>query len=337
MLALVVELVPKPKIIVVALGGTIASSNKDGKAGVKPSISGEDLVNNIPAIGTIADTVVLSLLLKPSADLTFSDLEYASKKIIDELEGGADGIVVTQGTDTLEETAYFLNLVIQSNKPVVVTGAMRNPSSVSPDGDLNLLQSVAVACDHKSVGLGTLVVMNGEIHLSSFVQKTHTQNVATFKSPTLGPIGWVSEGKVRVILKPISERMYWPVRNGTEPIIPIVKSVTGDNAVILSSLSPEKIDGLIIEATGGGHVSAQVAKLAIKYCKTIPVILCSRTGSGEVLTHTYSFEGSEMHLIENGVIPSGYLSSVKARVLLYQLLKNGLNIEKIRATFGDLS
>lgn len=327
----------KPKIAIVSLGGTIASSKKAGEEGLKPSLSGEDLVNNIEGIEEFAEIEIYSLLLKPSADLTFSDLNYAADKINKLLEGGIDGVVLTQGTDTLEETAYFLNLVVSSDKPVVITAAMRNPASLSPDGNLNILNAVLVAGNPDVKGMGTIVAMNGEIHLSTFVQKTNTQNVAAFKSPTLGPVGWITEGKVRIILKPLNARKCFPLSDDLEPTIPIVKSVLSDDGILIKALVNQKIHGLVLEATGGGHVSSAVADFAGDYSGTIPVVLCSRTGSGEILRRTYSFKGSEMDLIGRGVIRGGFLNSVKARILLYHLIKNHFDIEQIRTFFEQLS
>ncbi len=319
----------KRRVTVVSLGGTIASSNSTGENGVKPSLSGEELVKNVKGLQEIADVETISFRLKPSADLTFSDLTSAATRISEILDSDADGVVVTQGTDTIEETSFFFDLVINSSKPVVVTGAMRNPTSISSDGDLNLLEAVLVATSSQSKEAGILVVMNGEIHLAPFVQKTNTQNVSTFKSPSLGPVGWISEGKVRFMLKPAYRRIHLPLSNGKEPTIPIVKSVLGDDGIIFKALREEDIQGLIIEATGGGHVSSSVADFVQEYGKSIPIILCSRTGSGEVLTQTYSFKGSEIDLINKGVIPGGILSSVKARILLYLLIKNEYNLQRI--------
>jgi L-asparaginase len=323
----------RPKVVVLSLGGTIASTNKSGGSGVKPSLSGEELVKKVRGLKEIADVETISFRLKPSADLTFSDLASASTKIAQILDTDIDGVVVTQGTDTIEETSFFFDLVINSNKPVVVTGSMRNPASVSPDGDLNLLEAVLVASSPKSRELGTLVVMNSEIHLAPFVQKTNTQNVSTFKSPSLGPIGWISEGKVRLMLRPAYKRMYLPSSNGKEPVIPIVKSVLGDDGIVLKALRKVGIQGLVIEATGGGHVSSPVADFVQEYGKSIPIILCSRTGSGEVLTQTYSFKGSEIDLINKGAIPAGIFNSLKARILLYLLLKNEYCLLQIREKF----
>ena len=323
----------KPRIFVLSLGGTIAASNGTGEKGVKPSLSGKELVKKVKGLQEIAYVEAISFMLKPSADLTFSDMTSVARKIMELLESDTDGIVVTQGTDTIEETSFFFNIVINSNKPVIVTGAMRNPTSLSSDGDLNLLEAVLVAASFLSRGMGTLVVMNSEIHLASFVQKTNTQSVSAFKSPSLGPVGWISEGKVRLILRPAYERECLLLPDGKEPTIPIVKSVLGDDGIIFRALQKENIQGLIIEAAGGGHVSSSIADFAEEYGKSIPVILCSRTGSGEVLNQTYSFKGSEIDLIDKGVIPAGTLNSVKARILLYLLIKNGRNLQQIQDSF----
>jgi L-asparaginase len=325
-----------PKVRLYSLGGTISSAKSEaGKTGVSPSLDGQDLIKSIPGIREVADVDPCSFSKVASGDLNYELLFDLASQIQADLDGDFDGVVVTQGTDTTEETVFVLDLLVDSVKPVVVTGAMRNPTLAGPDGPANVLASVVVASSPKCQALGSVVVFNDEIHAARFVRKTHTSNPATFKSPGFGPIGYVVENKVRVGLRPTASVKLGPSdKNVTVPKVALVKFTLGDDDGILSLIErSEKYKGLVIEGFGGGHVPSKVVDTVERLAQIMPVILTSRTGAGEVLSKTYSFPGSESDLLGRGLISSGGMNSLKAKIILTICLAKGLAKSEIDSKF----
>lgn len=318
-----------PKVRLYSLGGTISSAKSEaGKTGVSPSLDGQDLIKSIPGIGDVAEVHPCSFSRVASGDLDYDLLFDLAYQIQTDLEADFDGVVVTQGTDTTEETVFVLDLLVNSFKPVVVTGAMRNPTLAGPDGPANVLASVVVASSPKCQDLGAVVVFNDEIHAARFVRKTHTTSPSTFKSPGFGPIGYIVENKVRIGLVPADFiKFERPSNDLTVPNVALVKFTLGDDDGILSLIEgSDKYEGLVIEGFGGGHVPSKVVSTVERLAQKMPVILASRTGAGEVLSKTYSFPGSESDLLNRGLISSRGLSSLKAKIMLTLCLS--LRLEK---------
>jgi len=327
----------KARIAVISLGGTISSVKREkNEIGVEPLLDAKALISSIPEISQIAEIEPVSFRMVPSPSLTFSDLFALRDKIEELFNKGIDGVVVTQGTDTLEETSFFLNCTVRSDKPVVVTGAMRNPTLVGSDGPANLLSAVRVAASKEAIGLGTLVVMNDEIHHSKYVTKMHTSKLDAFKSYPLGPIGWISEDRVRIALIPASKRIIIDVSSSSdEKKVGFFTVLLGDSGDLLNEIQKLNYDGLVVEGAGGGHVASWMVDSLASLAERIPVVLTSRTRYGEILTHTYSFPGSETELLKKGLIPGGALNSLKARILLYLLLRSGKSKNEIRKIFEE--
>src|SRR5579884_1064823 len=191
----------RPRVSIISLGGTIASSTATGTRAA-PTLNAADLVASVPGLDTVANLRVLSFCQIPSADLTMTDIIDLSKEIERHIADGAAGAVVTQGTDTLEETAYALDLLLETERPIVVTGAMRNASLPGADGPANILASVQVAASNEARGKGVLVVFGDEIHAARYVRKAHPTKPAAFVSAPVGPIGWMREGIPRLPLLP---------------------------------------------------------------------------------------------------------------------------------------
>lgn len=315
----------KPTIDIISLGGTIAMKADGIVPGAVPTLTADDLIAVVPQLSDIADIRAQTFRNIPGAHLTFDDLDALAIEIRERSRNGGDGIVITQGTDTIEETAYVMDLLLGLDIPVVVTGAMRNPSRPGADGPANLLSAVQVAVSPKARSLGALVVFNDEIHAARFVRKSHTSNPATFRSDPLGPIGWLAEDQVRILLKP--ERLA-PVKKtvsagtvGTVKV-PIIKLGLGDDETMIEAAVSAGVDGLIVEALGGGHVPICIADALQRAAKHLPVILSSRTGQGEALSCTYGFAGSEIDLLRRGLISGGQFDGCHARILLCVLLRN---------------
>ncbi len=321
-----------PKVAVFSLGGTISSVDSGGK-GVEPTLTGEALVADVPQIAEVAEVSAVSFRQAASGELTVRDLRELSSEIERSVDEGASGAVVTQGTDTIEETAFVLDLLADRNAPLVVTGAMRNPTLPSADGPANLLAAIQVAASETARSLGTMVVFNDEIHAGRFVRKTHTSNPATFRSDPVGPIGWISEGITRIVLHPQGARKIALPEDTQDRSVALLTIALGDDGRLLPAIEQEGYAGLVIEALGGGHVPSVMVKALEDLAAKMPVILASRTGSGEVLRATYGFSGSETDLIERGLIPAGPLDGLKARLLLTLLLQSGATQEEISQAF----
>jgi L-asparaginase len=323
-----------PKVAVFSLGGTISSVDAGGK-GVEPTLTGEALVSDVPEIAEVAEVPATSFRRAASSEITVDDLIELAWEITSRIDEGASGAVVTQGTDTIEETSFVLDLLVDRDAPVVVTGAMRNPTLPGADGPANLLASIQVASSDVARGLGAVVVLNDEIHAARFVRKTHTSNPATFRSDPIGPIGWVSEDVPRVVLRPAGRYKITLAEDAQDSQVALLTITLGDDGRLLSAIEQQGYAGLVVEAMGGGHVPSVMVDTLEELAGKMPVVLASRTGGGEVLRRTYGFPGSETDLLERGLIGAGPLDGLKARLFLTLLLRSGATREKIKDSFDS--
>jgi L-asparaginase len=328
-----------PQLTVFSLGGTIASTRDIGGAseGVSPHLGAHELVTAIPELREIASIEAVSFRQVSGGSLSFSDLTELAREIDARFDAGVRGVVVTQGTDTIEETSFALDLLVRGSRPVVVTGAMRNPTLAGFDGTANLLGAVQVALSPQASGLGTLVVMNDQIHAARFVRKTHTSNPATFLSPSVGALGWIVEGHPRIVLRTSAFEKLPPVDGAQVPAVALLTFTRGDDARMVSHLESLNYAGLVVGAFGGGHVPSLAVPVLQDLATRMPVVLASRTGSGEVLRETYGFSGSERDLLAKGLISAGFLDGLKARIYLSLLLAGGSDIDGVRKAFQVLN
>lgn len=320
------------RVSVLSLGGTIAMTpSSDG--GVAPALDADDLVAAVPELGDLDVTVTArSLRSVPSASLRFADLVALHAAVEAELADGATGVVVTQGTDTLEETVFFLDRTVTSSAPVVVTGAMRHPSAAGSDGPANLLAAVRLAAAEAARDLGALVAFADEVHAAVTVRKAHTTAPAAFESPGFGPLGLLVEGEPRLLATP-APRLRLPVGERlTEMRIGVVPIALGDGGELLEAAGA-RFDGLVIAGAGGGHVPEWLAQPLGELAGRIPVVLASRLGAGPTLTATYGYRGSERDLLARGLVPAGFLDPYKARILLALLCAQDASPERIREVF----
>ena len=323
------------RVVVYTLGGTIASTDVDGTGGVRPSLAGAELLG--PAAQSLGDLVVdvVGVRQVPSGELTLADAIDLSHRIRRDLDGGYDGAVVTQGTDTIEEFAFALDLLTSSDAPIVVTGAMRHPGELGADGPANVAAALRVASDPVMRGLGVLVVMNDEVHAARFVRKTNSANLAAFTSWTTGPIGRVLEGRTRrYVSPPRLARVLDPAQClGDVPPVLLASCVLGVDGRLLERAVDLDYAGVVVEGFGGGHVPARLVEPLTTLATVMPVVLASRTGAGDVLESTYGYEGSERDLLARGLISAGFLDGRKARVLLSLLLSTGAAPAQVAAAF----
>jgi L-asparaginase len=325
---------PLPRVAVLGVGGTIAMTARGEDDVVDTSLTADDLVSAVPQLERVADILPRSVAMVPGSHLGMEDVAALAALIRREVEERAHGVVVTQGTDTIEETAFLLDILLDLDAPVVVTGAMRNPTSAGADGPANLLASVRVAASAAARGLGVLAVMNDEIHSATFVEKRHTSAPSAFSSALVGPLGAITEDAVHIFVRPL-RRFLSGTAGERFGSVAIAACALGDDGRLLSKLVDLGYDGVVIEALGGGHVPVAIADAVGSLTRSMPVVLCSRTRVGHVLTSTYGFVGSETDLLRRGAIHGGFLPAPKARLLLAVLTGQGLSADEIKSQFAQ--
>ncbi|WP_018349930.1 asparaginase [Longispora albida] len=313
------------------LGGTISMAGQSEAGGVVARLTGADLTRAVPGLDA-SEIEIRDTQKVPSANLTFAQVLDVVAEAGEAVKAGAEGVVVTQGTDTLEESAYLADLVWPHSAPLVFTGAMRNPTLAGPDGPANLLAAIRVASAPAARDLGALVAFNDEVHAARWVRKTHATSTATFGSPVTGPIGYFAEGEARLLTRPLR---HLPLSAPSPEAlaatrVPVHQLVFDDESPL-----PAGVAGLVMSAFGVGHVPARLVPELAGLASAVPVVLCSRTGAGPVLTSTYGGPGSEQDLLEKGLINAGLLHPYKARILLRLLLANGASRTAIREAFAQ--
>lgn len=317
-----------------SLGGTIAMTTQaDGT--VAPALSAEELLAAVPQINELGLVLeVRSFRQLPGASLSYDDLFALADAIREVFDAGAVGAVVTQGTDTIEETAYFLDLMNDGRGPVVVTGAMRNPSMAGADGPANILAALRVASRPKSPG-ATVVVFADEVHAANQVSKAHSTSIAAFESWP-GPIGYVAEDQVVYrAATTVAPRLAALRARGERAARTVLATVAlGDDGQALEAVG-QQADGLVVAGFGAGHVPSLCVPALEKLAGRVPVILATRTGRGPVLAKTYGFPGSESDLLARGLISAGDLTPVKAKVQLHTALMLGASAAEIRTLFEE--
>ncbi|EMT38190.1 L-asparaginase [Thermoanaerobacter thermohydrosulfuricus] len=322
------------KIVIIFTGGTISMKNDPNLNAAIPSLSGNDILKMVPNIKEIAQIEIIQFGNFPSPYFTpelLINLRREVENVI--MKQQVKGVVITHGTDTIEETAYFLDLTINSEKPIVLTGAMKNSSEVGYDGPSNLIASVITASSVKAKNKGVLVVFNNEIHAARDVTKTHTSSIDTFKSLETGPIGVVDNNRA-YFYRNIEARDYIPVDH-LEPRVSLLKVAFGMDDKIIRFLVDSGEKGIVIEGTGRGNVPPKLAE-GIEYAisKGVIVVLVSRCPMGRV-DASYGYKGGGKHLESLGVIFGGNLSGQKARIKLMAALAYSNNYNEIKKLFKE--
>jgi L-asparaginase len=319
------------KVVVITTGGTIAMSQSDETEGVKPEDPAA-LQDTLPLLNKYAKVEMDHFLNLPSPHITPAIMAQIAGRAKHFLEqNDVAGVVITHGTDTLEETAYFLSLVLPQDKPVVITGAMRSQNELGADGPYNLVNAVRVASDKKAKGMGTLVVFNDEIHSPKTVTKTHTSNVATFQSPGLGPLGMITKKEILFQRQAVSEKQL-PL-NPPSHQVALIKAVSGMDSSMIEWAIEQNMDGLVIEALGQGNLPPMMLPGIRKaLSRNMPVVLVSRCFNGVVLD-TYEYEGGGKQLKEMGLLFCNGINGPKARIKLMLALQQTTDPKKLESYF----
>ena len=312
------------KILVLHTGGTISMQADSSGAVVTSSDNPMNHVSN-PLEGIQVHT--LDFFNLPSPHIKPKHMLALYQKIKEEA-ANYDGVVITHGTDTLEETAYFLDTMEIPRIPIVLTGAMRSSNELGSDGVYNYLSALRVASDDKATDKGVLVVMNDEIHAAKYVTKTHTTNVSTFQTPTHGPLGLIMKQEI-LYFKTAEPRVRFDL-DRIEGLVPIITVYAGMTDELLDMLDWNKVDGLIIQAFGAGNIPKETAqKLESLLHKGIPVALVSRCFNG-IAEPVYAYQGGGVQLQKAGVLFVKELNAQKARLKLLIALNAGLKGEALK-------
>ncbi len=321
------------KILIVFTGGTFSMKIDEKTGGAVPFFHGEELIEMIPQSRELAEVEIYNFGNRPGPHMTPELMLELSKVIKKEIErDDIEGIVVTHGTDTLEETAYFLDLTVKTEKPIVVIGAMRTSSEPDWDGPRNLLDAMYIINEKNSKGMGVLVCLNGEINAASEVTKTHTENIETFRSLDFGALGFVDRG--RVIYNRLPKNLEVIETDRIDSNVDLLKVYAGMNDKFFRFSADSGAHALIVEALGVGNVPPAAFE-GIEYVvkKGIPVVLVSRCPAGETLD-IYGYPGAGKWLKKLGVIFSEYLNGQKARIKTIIALGKSESPEGLRKFFS---
>jgi L-asparaginase len=326
----------KPTIKILATGGTIAGaqSSQQSYGYTSGSFNVNDLINAVPQLKQIADLGGEQVANIGSQDMNDAVWLKLAKRANEVLAGGADGIVITHGTDTMEETAFFLDLTIKSEKPVVMVGSMRPATAISADGPANLYSAVSVAASPGASGRGVLVVLNDEVHAARNVTKTDTTSVETFKSPNRGPVGLIHTGQIAWFEKmdrPHTTRSEFDVSRVTQlPRVDIIFAHANMSPDLIDGAVRSGAKGLVVAGVGDGNMTKEALAALDRAAKAgVVVVRSTRLPEGIVLRN------NEVNDDQHGFVASGEFTAPKARVLLQLALTETKDAKQVQRIFNQ--
>lgn len=320
------------KIAIIFNGGTISMKIDEKIKAAVPSLSAEEIMSMIPGVEEYAEIEAYTFSSMPSPHMTLETMLKLSKFTTELVEReDIDGVVITHGTDTLEETAYLLDLTVRTKKPVVVTGAMRSGSELGYDGPFNLATSICTAISDEAVGRGVLVCFNGELNSASEVTKANSMALNAFRTPNFGPIGIVDNDNV-IFYRDANYSEKYDVSEIKKQVA-LIKCVVDMDSSYIDYLIEKGCGGIVIEALGRGNVPPKMVAGIKKATElNIPVVVVSRCFEGRVF-ESYGYEGGGKQLKDLGVIFGDTLPGQKARIKLILAINSGMNIHEIARAF----
>jgi L-asparaginase len=322
------------KILIVFTGGTFSMMIDESTGGAVPHYSGSELIEKIPEARNLAEIECYDFGKYPGPHITPDLMFQLSKKIKEFVEkGNYRGIIVTHGTDTLEETAYFLDLTIKTPVPIVLIGSMKNSSEPDWDGPRNLVDAIHICLNDNTRNLGVLVCLNGEINAASEVTKTYTEEIDSFHSLDFGSLGFVQNG--RVIINRLPRKLEIIDADKINTNVDMLTVYAGMNEKFFKFSADSGVEGIVVEALGVGNVPPAAFE-GIKYAveKNIPVVLVSRCPAGET-EDIYSYPGAGKWLHSIGVIFAEYLNGQKARIKLMLALGVTKDYKQLKKMFEN--
>lgn len=311
-----------PRVHILATGGTIASTGNG-------LLTAADLTAAVPELAQIARITVEDFVTIPSSRMT-PEIQFQLAQRVNELLASDDiaGVVITHGTDSLEETAFFLDLLINNEKPVVFTAAQRPPSRVDTDGPRNLFNAVTIAANETAKDLGVTLTLNDEIHAARYARKTHTTALDAFQSIGAGPLGYIDEEQIHIQLK-LAQRVHL-TPTSIESRVDLIRLVAGSNGHLIKAAVEAGARGLVVEVFGRGNVPPDaIAEIEAAIENDVTVVIVSRTGGGRVILYSWAEE--------LGVISGENLDGLKARMVLIAALGQQLDSEAIQTIYRQLA
>ena len=325
---------PRAHVTLLSLGGTIfMRQDGEGLRATPDDAAGARLAQTV-IDGVAVRHVEVANVGSPS--VTPAHLREVLRLAREAVDDGSAGVVLTHGTDTLEESAFLLDLVWEREEPLVITGAMRPSNAPGADGPANLRDAVRTAISPSARGLGVLAVFDGQVHVADKVTKISSRSVDAFASIPSGPIALVGEDDLHLQYRPVDPRRGMlledlPLRL---PTVPILAAGIGEDGALLDALEPGAIDGLVVAGVGMGHVAyPMVPRLRRLIDRGAPVVVATRIPHGGTSTQHYDYPGSEVDLISNGAVMAGRLTAPAARLLLQVLIAVGADGERIAREF----
>ncbi len=309
-----------------AAGGTIAMS---GERAV-PALGADQLLAALPQLAAVPQLHSENVLSLPGPQISLPQALTLARRARAAAADG-DGVVITTGTDTLEELAVLCALLHGGDAPIVLTGANRPAGNPGADGPANLLDAIAVAGAAQSAGLGTVVAFGGEVHAAMTVRKVDSTGPAAFGSPTAGPIGRIVEGRVWLHARPLATPLLDP--STLDHRVAIVTAALGDDGTALRAAASSS-DGVVVVAFGAGHLTPGMTSALTETAQTTPALLTCRPDRSQMLFSTYGFDGAEADLRASGAVSVPFLSAVAARIALLCCLGAGLDAERIAAALA---
>jgi L-asparaginase len=319
---------PVREVTVLAAGGTIAMSGEDGAT---PALDAAGLVATVPALADLPGLRARSLGDWPGVHVSAADALAIARAAAAEAAAGR-GVVITHGTDTLEETAVLCHLLHGGDAPIVLTGAIRPASAAGADGPANLLDAVRAAGDAATAGTGAVVAFAGELHAAMAVRKSDSVSPRAFSSPHSGPLGRVSEARVEV-WSAVTRRPPLPVAQLDARVEVVAAGLGADGALVEAALAAGA-DGLVAVMLGAGHAPPAFLAACRSAAQRVPVVACVRPESGRMLHATYGFEGAEGDVRAAGLLPAPALSPAAARITLMACLGAGYSRVATAAAFA---
>jgi len=322
-----------PTILAVFTGGTI-SCTLDADSGLPvPSLTGEQILERAPGLGEVAHVIIDNFGRYPGPHMHPERmLQLADRVRAATTDSAIDGVIVTHGTDTIEETAFVLDRVLDPALPVVVFGAMKLVSDPTWDGPANVLAAAQVAASRGARGRGTMVVMADSIHGAADVVKVHAESYDSFASPQTGPIGVVDRGNVVFFNDPVRPSLPSFTGDAIEPNVDLIKTVAGADGRYVEASRAAGAQGLVIEGMGRGNVTPGLAVAIKAVAGKIPVVMTTRCIRGRAAP-MYGYDGGAATLRKHGVIFADHLPGPKARLMLMLMLGEGAAREEIKAGF----
>jgi L-asparaginase len=323
---------PRPNLAVFYTGGTISMTHAGHEGSAVPTLTGAQISTHVPGLENDFNLKHIDFGQWPGPHITLERMGQLAQHIALTLEQGVEGVVVTHGTDTLEETVFYLDLVHASDAPVVVVGAMRTSDDLSWDGPVNLYAGCLVASHPQARGMGAMVVMNNTVNAASEVTKTYTHALDTFVSPDVGPLGTIDQNKV-FFYRHRPKRTHIP-QSATHAYVEVIEATAGNDGRLIQAAVDCGVAGIVVAAMGRGNVPPKMALALIEAMqKGVPVVVCSRCWGGRVAP-VYGYEGGGAYLAEAGAVLAPKLNAQKARIALSLALGNGFSHAQISALFS---